>query len=147
MYQIVFVSGENQIKYRLLNVINLMSQVGNSLLGVGQIGHQSWHAPSCVRRAGGKSKPLFALLSAKIKHNQPPRRISYARPQISLRFLSLSLSLSNFSSDIFPYHWLSSLLFVCIIYCSYTARMFDDDEGAPLSVSPPPPTLCNSDSP
>jgi len=120
VYQIVFVSGENQIKYRLLNVINLMSQVGNSLLGVGQIGHQSWHAPSCVRRAGGKSKPLFALLSAKIKHNQPPKANLLRSPPKFLSAFSLSLSLCRISRPIFSHiigshHCSSCALFIALI--------------------------------
>jgi len=82
----LFSSIKIQIELGIFNVINLMRQVGNSLLGVGQIGRQSVHAPNSAKRAGGKSKPLFALLSAKIKHKQPPKAVELLSP--SLEFLS-----------------------------------------------------------
>jgi len=85
-----------------------MRQVGNSLLGVGQIGRQSVHAPNSARRAGGKSKPLFALLSAKIKHKQPPKAVELLSPSLEFlsnhsreslpRYLAISLALITGSS-------------------------------------------------
>jgi len=104
----LFSSIKIQIELGIFNVINLMRQVGNSLLGVGQIGRQSVHAPNSARRAGGKSKPLFALLSAKIKHKQPPKAAELLSPSLEFlsnhsreslpRYLAISLALITGSS-------------------------------------------------
>lgn len=82
--------------------------------------------PWAARRR--KSKPLFSLLTAKIKHT--PQSGSAAYLSVSLIFPNLSRNLSSAALRV-HYLWL--------LY-----RPSDDDEGAPLfSVTtrrPPPPT-------
>jgi len=116
-----------------------MRQVGNSLLGVGQIGRQSVHAPNSARRAGGKSKPLFALLSAKIKHKQPPKAVELLSP--SLEFLS------NHSRESLPWYLAISLALITGSSCALFIALIQSEcltmtkVRSTVSVTTPPRCL------